>query len=132
MPGAYLLQQGSLHRWRIGPFAGQRGGLSIGLAHLARRQVGRQQWHSLLQGLMHYRPVQLPIPTVLPGQRFGQVCRHGLPLNLVDQRLLFGLQHFQQEAALHALPLQRAQQPKLQRVMVRVVMFLPHQHTGGA
>ncbi|MNG98216.1 hypothetical protein D3C79_573500 [compost metagenome] len=45
--------------------------------------------------------------------------------------MLLGLQHFQQQAALHTLALQGAQQPQLQCVMVGVVVFLADQHPGG-
>jgi hypothetical protein len=44
--------------------------------------------------------------------------------------LLAGLQHLQQQAALSSLALKSAQQPQLQRVMVRVVMLLADKHSG--
>ncbi|MNH24546.1 hypothetical protein D3C79_844860 [compost metagenome] len=52
-----------------------------------------------------------------------------LRLKCVDKRLLLGLQHLHQQAALGALSLQGAQQPQLQRMMIGVVMLLPYQHT---
>lgn len=85
----------------------------------------------LSQGFGDDRPIQLPIPTVLPGQGLGQVCRHRLPGKLVHQRLLLGLQHFQQQAALRPLALQGAQQPQLQRMVVGVVVLFTDQHPWG-
>ncbi|MCY1445370.1 hypothetical protein D9M71_618800 [compost metagenome] len=77
---------------------------------------------------MDNRPVQGPIPAILPAQRLGQVLRACLLLfQCIDLALLHRLQHLQQQAALRPLRVQCAQQPELQGMVIGVVVFLANQ-----
>ena len=54
------------------------------------------------------------------------MARAKVSTHTVDTRLLAGLEHFQQQAALRAL-LQRLQQPELQRMVIGIVVALADQ-----
>ncbi len=77
------------------------------------------------------RPVEVPVPALLPVQRLGKIARcmtrAKVSTHTVDTRLLAGLEHFQQQAALRALLLQRLQQPELQRMVIGIVVALADQ-----
>jgi len=55
------------------------------------------------------------------------MARAKVSTHTVDTRLLAGLEHFQQQAALQALLLQRLQQPELQRMVIGIVVALADQ-----